>query len=188
MVVVPPGSFMMGSTDGGADEKPVHKVTIANPFAVGKFEVTFAEWDACVAAGGCKHKPNDHGWGRAGMPVIEASWDDISREYLPWLSRKAGKAYHLLTEAEWEYTARAGSRTKYSWGEALVENSANCDHCGSRWDKKQTAPVRVVSAKRLRASRYATAPSSPTKCRFAEALVFNEKRCLKPGDNFTAAS
>src|SRR5262245_65771901 len=75
------------------------------------------------------------------MPVIEASWDDISREYLPWLSRKAGKAYHLLTEAEWEYTARAGIRTKYSWGEALVQNSANCDHCGSRWDKKQTAPV-----------------------------------------------
>ena len=141
MVVVPAGEFMMGSNDGQADEKPVHKVTIAKPFAVGKFEVTFAEWDACVAAGGCKHKPDDEGWGRGKRPVINVSWDDITKEYLPWLSRKTGKTYRLLTEAEWEYAARAGSRAKYAWGDEIGKNSANCDGCGSHWDNKQTAPV-----------------------------------------------
>ena len=108
MVVIPAGEFMMGSNDGGSDEKPVHKVAIGRPFAVGKFEVTFAEWDACVAAGGCSHKPEDRGWGRGRQPVINVSWDDATKEYLPWLSRKTGKTYRLLTEAEWEYAARGG--------------------------------------------------------------------------------
>jgi formylglycine-generating enzyme required for sulfatase activity len=96
MVVVPAGSFMMGSDESSA-EMPVHRVTIAKAFAVGKFEVTFAEWDACVAAGGCKHKPEDAGWGRGKRPVINVSWDDITKEYLPWLSREdrlAGGVFH----------------------------------------------------------------------------------------------
>ena len=88
MVVVPAGNFMMGSNDGNADEKPVHKVTIARPLAVGKFEVTFVEWDACISEGGCSHKPNDVGWGRERRPVINVSWDDVTMQYLPWLSRK----------------------------------------------------------------------------------------------------
>ena len=90
MVVVPAGSFMMGSpaSEIGHDdhEGPQRKVTIAQPFAVGKYEVTFSEWDACVAAGGCKHNPDDEGWGRGRRPVINVSWDDITKEYLPWLT------------------------------------------------------------------------------------------------------
>src|SRR5437868_3762452 len=83
MVVVPAGEFLMGSPareEGRRDlEGPQHKVTIATPFAVGKFEVTFAEWDACVAAGGCKHKPSDLGWGRGKRPAMGVSWNDITK-------------------------------------------------------------------------------------------------------------
>ena len=121
MVVVPAGSFMMGSPPGEADrelldkgsESPLRWVTFARPFAVGKFEVTFAEWDACIAAGGCRHAARRSGLGPGHKrPVINVSWDDIAKEYLPWLSRKTGKAYRLLTEAEWEYAARAGTTTR----------------------------------------------------------------------------
>jgi formylglycine-generating enzyme required for sulfatase activity len=115
MVVVPAGEFTMGSNDFDR-EKPPHKVTIGKPFAVGKFEVTFAEWDACVAATGCKQKPGDEGWGRGKRPVIYVSWND-AKEYAAWLSKKTGKSYRLLSEAEWEYAARAGTTTKYSFGE-----------------------------------------------------------------------
>ena len=102
-------------------------MAIAKAFAVGKFEVTFAEWDACVAAGGCKHKPEDRGWGRGKRPVINVSWDDITKDYLPWLSRKTGKSYRLLTEAEWEYAARAGTTTPFSTGRTITTEQANFD-------------------------------------------------------------
>lgn len=120
MVVVPSGNFLMGSRPdekGRFDnEGPQRKVTIAKPLAVGKFEVTFAEWDACVSAGGCKYRPGDNGWGRDKRPVMRVSWDDITKDYLPWLVLKTGKPYRLLTEAEWEYAARAGSITPFSFG------------------------------------------------------------------------
>jgi formylglycine-generating enzyme required for sulfatase activity len=87
--------------------------------------VTFAEWDACVAAGGCKYRPEDQGWGRGKRPVINVSWDDITGEYLPWLSRKTGKTYRLLTEAEWEYAARAGTTTPFWWGSSISTSQAN---------------------------------------------------------------
>ena len=149
MVVVPAGSFMMGSPEE-ADEMPIHRVTISEPFAVGKYEVTFVEWDACVADGGCYgHRPGDGGWGRGNRPVIDVSWNHV-QTYMMWLSEKTGKAYRLLSEAEWEYVARAGSGTrKYSWGNVIGRNRgneigrnrANCRECGSRWDSKHTAPV-----------------------------------------------
>jgi formylglycine-generating enzyme required for sulfatase activity len=142
MIVVPAGKFFMGSLENEADrnasEGPQHEVTIARPFAVSKFEVTFEEWDACVAAAACP-RLTDH-WGRGKMPAINASWGDAT-QYVGWLSQLTGKEYRLLTEAEWEYAARAGARTRYSWGEDLGIGNANCDGCGSPWDLKQTAPV-----------------------------------------------
>lgn len=142
MLVIPAGRFLMGDLSGTVDsnKRPVHEVTIAAPFAVGKYEVTFDEWDACVAAGGCTYRPGDHGWGRGNRPVIDVSWNDVQK-YVQWLSRETGKVYRLLSEAEWEYVARAGSATNYPWGDALGTNQANCDGCGSRWDAKRTAPV-----------------------------------------------
>jgi len=135
----------MGS-DVFGNSKPSRKVSITRSFAAGKFEVTFAEWDACVSAGGCTHKPNDLGWGRGNKPVIDVSWEDVTREYLPWLNRKTSRSYRLLTEAEWEYAARGVTNTsavvtKYYWGDDIGKNFANCDGCGSQWDKKGTAPV-----------------------------------------------
>ncbi len=130
MVVVPAGSFTMGSpaseADRDADEGPQRKVTMARPFAVGKFEVTFAEWDACVAEKGCTHKPGDQGWGRVKRPVINVSWDD-AKQYVVWLSRKTGQSYRLLTEAEWEYAARAGTTTPFSTGRTITAAQANFD-------------------------------------------------------------
>jgi formylglycine-generating enzyme required for sulfatase activity len=127
MVVLPAGEFIMGSPPGEADrlnnEGPQHRVTIARPFAVGKFEITFAEWDACTADEGCKHRPGDAGWGRGRRPVIGVSWDD-AKEYVNWLSRKTGKSYRLLTEAEWEYAARAGTTTRYAFGDMLTSKQA----------------------------------------------------------------
>jgi len=125
MVEVAAGRFTMGSVDGDPDEKPAHEVVIPEPFAVGKFEVTFAEWEACARDGGClKNKtPGDEGWGKGRRPVINVSWNDAG-EYLLWLSRKTGKTYRLLTEAEWEYVARAGTATPYAFGETVDKQQA----------------------------------------------------------------
>ena len=144
---IPAGSFRMGDIQGGggSDEKPVHRVRI-KAFLLGKTEVTFAQWDACVAAGGCSHKPSDEGWGRGSRPVINVSWKDITEQFIPWLNKVTGKRYRLPTEAEWEYAARAGSETKYSWGNSIGRNKANCDGCGSRWDDSKTAPVASFAA------------------------------------------
>ncbi|MDD5300678.1 MAG: formylglycine-generating enzyme family protein [Gallionella sp.] len=135
MVLIPPGSFMMG-VPGSQQQR-----TISQVFAVGKYEVTFAEWDACAAAGGCgKYRPDDQGWGRGRQPVINVSWND-ARRYVRWLSQKTGKSYRLLTEVEWEYAARAGTTTVYPWGDAIGSGNANCNGCGSQWDNKQPAPT-----------------------------------------------
>ena len=144
MVVVPAGSFMMGSPSheqGRYDEEgPVHEVRISAPFAAGRYEVTFAEWDACLAAGGCGHRSEDMGWGRGDRPVILVSWED-AKGYVQWLSRRARREYRLLSEVEWEYAARAGTETAYSWGDEIGVNRANCNGCGSQWDFSKTAPV-----------------------------------------------
>jgi formylglycine-generating enzyme required for sulfatase activity len=143
MVVVPAGSFMMGSPetepDRDKDEGPQHKVTFARPFAVSKFEMTFDEWDTCASYGACA-QASDGGWGRGQRPVIYVTWDD-ARRYAEWLAKITGKPYRLLAEAEYEYAARAGSQTPFPWGENVGVNNANCNGCGSQWDGKQTAPV-----------------------------------------------
>ena len=144
MVVVPAGAFMMGSNEDDS-EKPMHKVAISEPFAVGKFEVTFAEWKSCVVAGGCDRKPSDRGWGEGTRPVIDVSWLDV-KAYVSWLAKKTGRGYRLLSEAEWEYAARGVTsastvQTVYSWGNDIGKNRANCEVCGSQWDSKQTAVV-----------------------------------------------
>jgi formylglycine-generating enzyme required for sulfatase activity len=139
MVVVPAARFWMGSPDRRDDEEPLHLVNIAKPFAVGKTEVTFAEWDVCEAAGACPKAP-DSGFGRGVRPVINVSWDD-AKDYIAWLSRITRKEYRLLTEAEWEYAARANTGTAYSWGDEIGNDNANCRECGSQWDGQQTAPV-----------------------------------------------
>jgi formylglycine-generating enzyme required for sulfatase activity len=144
MVVIPAGSFTMGSPQAEAgrqsNEAPRHNVTIAKPFAVSKFQVTFAEWDACAAHGDCSAHVDDRGWGRNRQPVINVSWDD-AQHYVTWLSNMTGKTYRLLTESEYEYAARAGTETAYPWGDDVGSNHANCAGCGSRWDAAQTAPV-----------------------------------------------
>ena len=93
-----------------------------------------------MSAGGCSHRPDDEGWGRSRRPVIYVSWDD-AQSYVGWLSSQTGASYRLLSESEWEYAARAGSSTAYSWGNQIGSGRANCggDDCGDQWDK--TAPV-----------------------------------------------
>ncbi len=134
MVVVPAGEFMMGSPETeigrGSNEGPQRKVTMPS-FAIGKYEVTFAQWDACAAEGGCSHKPGDETWGRGRRPAINVSWHDAT-EFVAWLSRKTGKPYRLPTEAEWEYAARAVANASephppFSTGSTINYKQANYD-------------------------------------------------------------
>jgi formylglycine-generating enzyme required for sulfatase activity len=129
MVMIPAGEYVMGSPPSepfrGAEDQ--HTVTIGKSFAMGKYEVTFDEWDACIADGGCRgSKPDDQGWGRGRRPVIDVSWPD-AKAYADWLGRKTGKRYRLATEAEWEYAARAGTKTPFSFGATITTDQANYD-------------------------------------------------------------
>jgi formylglycine-generating enzyme required for sulfatase activity len=130
MVVVPAGTFTMGSPpteEGRIPGEAQVSVTIPRPFAVGKFAVTFDQWDACVAEGGCnRYRPNDEGWGRGIRPVINVNWDDANT-YAKWLSRKTGKTYRLLSEAERQYVTRAGTTTPFWWGSSITPKQANYD-------------------------------------------------------------
>ena len=163
MVVIPAGRFRMGCNyvytirAGGVtvvsdlceydvEALPVHAVTVGS-FALSKYEVTFEEYDRFTEATG-REQADDEGWGRGNRPVINVSWDD-AQAYVSWLSAETGEVYRLPSEAEWEYAARAGTTTQYNWGNGrrgtfdyeMVDNRANCDGCGSRWDDEQTAPV-----------------------------------------------
>ena len=152
LVVVSSGGFMMGSPSDevdrrGDEEDTAHRVTIAEPVAVGRYEVTFAEWDACVAGGGCNgYRPDDEGWGRGRQPVVHVSWED-ARTYVRWLSRKTRKTYRLLSESEWEYVARAGTTTPFHHGGTISTEQANYDGRytygpGRKGEyRKQTVPV-----------------------------------------------
>lgn len=152
MGVVPAGSFIMGSPEQEQDhqdvEAPQHTVTIAKPFAVSKFEVTFADWDTCAAYGDCDPHIGDSNWGRGRQPVINVTWDDAHR-YVAWLSKITGKAYRLPTEAEYEYAARAGTQTAYPWGDHFGTNNANCLGCGSQSRISRPAPVGSFAANKF---------------------------------------
>jgi formylglycine-generating enzyme required for sulfatase activity len=140
MVVVPAGTFKMGDIQGtgGEDEEPIHTVNISKPFAIGRYPITFEDYDRFASATS-RSLPNDEGWGRGRQPAINVSWDD-AEEYAKWLSEQTGKRYRLPTEAEWEYTARAGTETDYWWGNEMKSGMANY-HGDTRWGGKQTSPV-----------------------------------------------
>ncbi|HUP92179.1 MAG TPA: SUMF1/EgtB/PvdO family nonheme iron enzyme [Solimonas sp.] len=136
MVVVPAGALELASAAPGGPA-----LAFRRPFAVGRYEVSFDEWDACLRDGGCEgHDPDDGGFGRGKRPAINLTWQH-ARAYTAWLQRKTGKAYRLPSEAEWEYAARAGTLTPYWWGDQLGSSRAVCQDCGTPWDGLQPAPV-----------------------------------------------
>ena len=120
MVVLPPGSFMMGADRSDRDsvdhEGPAHRVTIRYAYAVARTEVTFDQYMTCLRERGCDHDPDDAGFGRGNRPVINVSWDH-AKQFITWLSRRTGKTYRLLTEAEWEHAIRAGSTSRFYFGD-----------------------------------------------------------------------
>ena len=141
MVVLPTGRFRMGdlSGDGYNDERPVHTVTISRRIAICQYPLTFEDYDLYVSAMGAE-RPGAQGWGRGRRPVINVNWHD-AKGYAAWLSEQTGKTYRLPSESEWEYAARAGTETAYSWGDEIGVNRANCDGSGSKWSDRQTSPV-----------------------------------------------
>ena len=175
LVVVPAGTFTMGSPSSEAErsdyEGPQHRVTIGAPFAVGRYEVMFAEWEACVADGGCRgyrpddrsysdmprgpeeapeadgYRPDDMERDSGERPVMNVSWED-AQSYVSWLSSRTGRQYRLLSESEWEYMARAGTTTRYWWGDSVGQNRANCysSDCGDDYGRYRPAPVGAFPA------------------------------------------
>jgi formylglycine-generating enzyme required for sulfatase activity len=149
MLALPAGSFERG--DSARDiERPVHRVEVG-AFEMGRTEVTFDQWDACVANGGCDHFPKDEGWGRGNRPVINVSWED-AQQFITWLNRATGQRYRLPSEAEWEYAARAGTTTRFNTGECLPTDQANYDGnnpgdgCPKGEYRKQTLPAGSLKA------------------------------------------
>ncbi|MBL4747343.1 MAG: formylglycine-generating enzyme family protein [Magnetovibrio sp.] len=141
LAIIPPGDFIMGSDGPHKYERPATLVTIDKTFAMGMFEVSFDEWQACVDDGGAcgTEIPNDHDWGRGNRPVINITWADANL-YTDWLTQKTGHTYRLPSEAEWEYAARAGSNTAFWWGDDIGKSLANCRNCGPKISH-QSLPV-----------------------------------------------
>lgn len=148
LVSVPPGNFLMGGER--SEEQPVRKVVFSHPFAIGMFPITFNDWDICVRDGGTTYSPSDRplypdyggaSWGRGARPVINVCWND-AQTYIAWLSKITGFEYRLPSEAEWEYSARAGTTGPYTYGQDLKNSGlANCKDCGSAWGGKETSEV-----------------------------------------------
>jgi formylglycine-generating enzyme required for sulfatase activity len=143
MMLLPQGQFQMGANDGYDDEKPVHTVTV-NSFLMGRYEVTFDEFDAfCEKTR--RPKPADNGWNRGKYPVMNVSWHDAVA-YTEWLSAQTNQTYRLPTEAEWEYAARGGSSSRYGWGQDMGVNKANCLNSASKDSFEHSAPVGSFTA------------------------------------------
>lgn len=139
MVPLPAGSFVMGNNASDPSEKPAHQVAIGTPFAIGKFEVTVQQWNACVSAGRCPAIPQAPGT-QPNAPVRDVSWDN-AQQYAKWLGGVSGKPYRLPTEAEWEFAARGGSAAPYWWGAQMAPGKANCKECGQPWSAERPANV-----------------------------------------------
>lgn len=139
LVVIPAGVYVMGLNGRKKTQKPAHRVNISKPFALGRFETKFSEWQACIDDGGCQRSPDDHKWGRKSRPVINVTYYD-AQEYLSWISKKTGKTYRLASEAEWEYAHRGGTTTEWWWGDKVGKNKANCKDCKSKWSDGGTRP------------------------------------------------
>ena len=144
VVAVPAGDFTMGSNSSDPTERPAFHVTVGQPFAIGKYEVTVGQWNACIDAGACPRVTADTARAPDG-PARDVSWDD-TQLYLAWLSKATGKSYRLPTEAEWEYAARGGTSTRYWWGQQMSTGKANCKECGEPWQAE--APAKVGSFER----------------------------------------
>ena len=115
-------------------------VELPGGFAMSRYPVTFAEWQSCVTAGACRGGQDDHGWGRDRRPVINVRWQDAV-DYAAWVSTRTGKRYGLPTESEYEHAQRAGTTTRYWWGDAWRQGLANCRDCAGPWGGRSTAPV-----------------------------------------------
>ncbi|WP_419938203.1 SUMF1/EgtB/PvdO family nonheme iron enzyme [Candidatus Palauibacter sp.] len=211
MVEMPPGGFAMGRAEGedrrlGLDreprrpeftresERPRVRVEFGHRFAIGKYEVTFDEWDRCVEAGGCDYRPTDRGWGRGDRPVIHVSYRD-AETYLAWLAEVTGRPYRLPSSAEWEYAARAGTTTARWWGDEVGSGHAVCEECGLEWEVGSTAPTGSLppnpwglhdmlgNVQELVAdcwtSTYEEVPVDGTPVREASRF-WSERRCLRP--------
>ncbi len=182
MVIIPAGSFRMGDIQGAgsSDERPVRQVSV-RAFAMGRYEVTFAEYDKFTEATG-KSKALDLNWGRGNRPVINVSWQSAVA-YAKWLSEQTGHEYRLPTEAEWEYAARAGTDTKYWWGNEIGTNKANCYKCGSRFN--YTAPVGSFRANPF--GLYDTAGNvwEWTCSEYHDKYQGSEKKCNHNASRFT---
>ena len=138
MVVIPAGSFKKGALSGAGHThgKPIRKVTIGYSFAVGKYEVTQAEWEALMGM-------NPSSFMGARRPVDTVTWDE-AKSFVKKLSEQTGKEYRLLSESEWEYMARAGSTTKYPWGDEI--DSSKAKYASGDGSEKSTVPVGSYSA------------------------------------------
>ena len=146
MTPIPAGSFTMGclqKKDCNRSTLPAHEVTIPAFFA-SQSEITIAQWQQCYQSGACLHKAANE-FDDDSLPVTNVSWKD-TQKYTEWLSNQTGKKYRLLSEAEWEYVARAGTKSLFWWGDTMEQNQANCLKCGSRWDEKQPAPIKSFAA------------------------------------------
>jgi formylglycine-generating enzyme required for sulfatase activity len=138
MVRIPGGSFTMGLGARDATAVPIRRVSV-RPFALGQYPVTVGEWKACRADGGCAPLPRI-ALAEDGTPIHNISWED-AQQYIAWLSRVSGRTYRLPSEAEWEYAARAGTATRYWWGDQVGAALANCADCGGNQDPRGPLPV-----------------------------------------------